>query len=87
LLRLNLIDLIWNFHFCPHILFVIFKEGGGMTNYIYGSRGQAVGFWLNNYVYAMNGIPIGQLRSEHVHKLSNEKLDMMRVLIDIKLMR
>ena len=41
-----------------------------MTNYIYDSRGNPVGFWRGRYVYQLNGTPIGQLRDTHVHKLT-----------------
>ncbi len=32
-----------------------------MTNYIYNSHGQAVGFWSGRYVYKLNGTPVGQI--------------------------
>src|SRR6266540_250058 len=43
-----------------------------MTNYIYDSRGSAVGFWRDRHVYAMNGKPVGQLNGSQVHKLSGQ---------------
>lgn len=41
-----------------------------MTNYIYNSRGNAVGFWRDRYIYALNGKLVAQISGTHVHKLS-----------------
>ena len=41
-----------------------------MANYIYDSRGNAVGFIRGRYIHSLNGTAIGQLNGTHVHKLS-----------------
>lgn len=41
-----------------------------MADYIYDSRGNAVGFIRGKYIHAMNGSAIGQINGTHVHKLS-----------------
>jgi 4-fold beta flower protein len=41
-----------------------------MTDYIYNSRGQAVGFLRGRYIHSMDGSAIGQINGTHVHKLS-----------------
>jgi len=41
-----------------------------MANYIYDSRGNAVGFIRGRYIHALNGAAVGQLNGSHVHKLS-----------------
>ncbi len=43
-----------------------------MTNYLYNSRGQPVGFWRGRYIYTLRGKPVGQIRGTHVHKLSGQ---------------
>src|SRR2546426_347711 len=41
-----------------------------MTDYLYDSHGNPVGFWRGRYVYVLNGTPVGQLNGTHVHKLA-----------------
>ena len=43
-----------------------------MTNYLYNSRGNAVGYIRDKYIHAMNGQVIGQINGTHVHKLSGQ---------------
>jgi hypothetical protein len=37
-----------------------------MTDYIYNSKGNAVGFIRGKYIHSMNGNAVGQLRGTHV---------------------
>ena len=41
-----------------------------MTDYIYDTRGKAVGYIRGKYVHKLSGQAVGQLNGAHVHKLS-----------------
>ena len=41
-----------------------------MTDYLYDTRGNAVGFIKGRYIHSMRGAAIGQINGTHVHKLS-----------------
>ena len=48
------------------------NQANQLINYIYNSKGKAVGFWKERYIYELSGRPVGQLRDSHVHKLSGQ---------------
>ena len=41
-----------------------------MTDYIYNSRGNPVGYIRDKHIYKLIGQAIGQIQGTHVHKLS-----------------
>jgi hypothetical protein len=43
-----------------------------MTDYVYNSRGRAVGYIRGRYVRSMNGRAVGQLNGTHVHRLRGD---------------
>jgi hypothetical protein len=46
------------------------RKGYTMTDYLYDTRGNAVGFIKGRYIHSMRGAAIGQINGTHVHKLS-----------------
>jgi hypothetical protein len=46
------------------------RKGNTMTDYLYDTRGNAVGFIKGRYIHSMRGTAIGQINGTHVHKLS-----------------
>lgn len=55
-----------------------------MTEYIYLSSGEPVGFCDGDTIYKLDGIPVGKLRDTHVYGLSGEYVGELRddMLVD-----